>query len=169
MSQIITWKKALLITLLLSSTVLFADDFDRQICLKLNIPTERYSCLINVDGVDMRHCSTFSNQMQRFRCEQDVNKFNQIEDECRKSLECHTKSFFDEHGMDLCYADMKRQQNQQTYVNPTFDMRRAFPDDDYEIYGWELPGAGILLLRGHQTNRLYTYNPENKLCNQLYK
>lgn len=159
-------KKIMTCTTLILCTQVYADDFDRQICTKLNSPTEKYSCFTNLDGVDIKNCSVFKNQMHRFRCEQDIDIYNQIEDECRKDFKCFTENFYEEHGETLCHADEKRRQSKQIFVNPTFDMRRFFPDDNYNLYGWERPGAGIILLQGKETGRLYTYNPFDGLCNQ---
>lgn len=75
---------------------LSADQFDADVCNSMRDKDERKGCIIRVMGYSAEVCNMHPSQSkEHLLCLGDVERFEAIDDPCRKSLQCYGDSEMD--------------------------------------------------------------------------
>lgn len=69
------------------------DQFDADVCNSMRDKDERKGCIIRVMGYSSAVCNMYHSQSkEQLLCLTDVERYESIEDPCRKDLECYGES-----------------------------------------------------------------------------
>lgn len=78
---------------LISSYSFAGDQFDADVCNSMRDKDERKGCIIRVMGYSSAVCNMYHSQSkEQLLCLTDVERYEAIDDPCRKDLECYGES-----------------------------------------------------------------------------